>query len=273
MAETNTFSARTNDPAWMAELERMYDRGTFACLDSLGLHPGLRCLEAGAGGGSVARWLAERVGEVVATDLDVSLVAAGPRLHPRQHDLEHDDLPEGGFDVVHARLLLEHLKDPAAALAKLYAAVRPGGWIVVEDMNWAATHPLPGPGEEIFLAVTSAMRRWLQGTGSHPTLGARLPRLLRGLGATDVGCEGRAHLIEGGTPTAATMVQSLLRRFGPLYVHFGLLTERQVTDGIAWGADPECAGFSALLMATWGRRPPAGTGEGVSDHSGQPEHR
>ncbi|TDC59567.1 methyltransferase domain-containing protein, partial [Micromonospora sp. KC207] len=180
-----------------------------------------------------------------------------PGLVPMAHDLEREELPEAEYDLVHARLVLEHLRDPEAALAKLVAALRPGGWILVEDMNWAATYPLPGAGEETFRAVTGAMRRWLAGTGSRPTLGAELPRLLRGLGVADVGCEGRAHLIEGGTPTATIMVQNLLRQFGPWYVRFGLLTEEQVADGIAWGADPECAGFSALLMATWGRRSPA----------------
>ena len=43
-------------------LEDSFDPGTFRWLDQLGVGSGWRCLEVGAGGGSVARWLADRVG-------------------------------------------------------------------------------------------------------------------------------------------------------------------------------------------------------------------
>jgi hypothetical protein len=57
-----------------ATLPRLYDPGTIRHLEALGVGAGWRCLEVGAGGGSVARWLAERVGpigRVLATDIYV----------------------------------------------------------------------------------------------------------------------------------------------------------------------------------------------------------
>jgi tRNA A58 N-methylase Trm61 len=51
----------------------VWDAGTFEHLTDLGIAEGWHCLEAGAGEGSVARWLSEHVGDgghVVATDVD-----------------------------------------------------------------------------------------------------------------------------------------------------------------------------------------------------------
>jgi tRNA A58 N-methylase Trm61 len=55
-------------------LAALFDPGTFYRITQLGIGPGWQCWEAGAGGGTVTGWLAERVGEtgrVVATDVDV----------------------------------------------------------------------------------------------------------------------------------------------------------------------------------------------------------
>jgi tRNA A58 N-methylase Trm61 len=73
-------------------LEQYYDPASFRWAPALGVRDGWCCLDAGAGGGSFARWLGERVGatgSVVAADIDVELlkgIAApngrGPRDEP-----------------------------------------------------------------------------------------------------------------------------------------------------------------------------------------------
>ena len=89
------------------------------------------CLEAGAGGGSITEWLCKRVGDqgrVLATDIDTRFVGelSYPNLDVQRHDITTDDVPESEFDLVHARLLLEHLPGHALALSKLVAALKPG---------------------------------------------------------------------------------------------------------------------------------------------------
>src|SRR5215467_10213672 len=91
-------------------LAAVFDPSTFRHVDALGIAPGWRCWEVGAGGPSVIRGLAERVGPtgtVVATDLDVSWAkqAAGPNIDVRRHDVAAEP-PPGTFDLVHARLVL-----------------------------------------------------------------------------------------------------------------------------------------------------------------------
>src|SRR5690349_9383854 len=108
----------------LAALERQLDPVSQAVIGQLGLAAGWRCWEAGAGRGSMAAWLADQVtggGSVVATDIDISSL---PGLHQAnitvvRHDLEHEEIPAGEFDLIHARLVLEHLHQPGATLGKL----------------------------------------------------------------------------------------------------------------------------------------------------------
>ena len=92
-------------------LEEYHDPLTSSQLDAIGVGEGWRCLDVGAGGGSVTRMLAERVGSagsVLAVDLDPRLLEelASDRVEVRRHDLMSDPLPQAAFDLVHARLLL-----------------------------------------------------------------------------------------------------------------------------------------------------------------------
>src|ERR1700757_5182560 len=88
-------------------LEEFHDPLTVGQLDAIGVGEGWRCLDVGAGGGSVTRMLAERVGptgSVLAVDLDTSLLdhLASDRVEGRRHDLLSDQLPQAAFDLVHA---------------------------------------------------------------------------------------------------------------------------------------------------------------------------
>lgn len=90
-------------------------------------------------------WLAEQVGpsgRVVASDIDTSWMPAdGVAFEVLRHDIGIDGPPAGGFDLVHARLLLTHVPARAAALATMVRALRPGGWLLLEDAD-PALQPL-----------------------------------------------------------------------------------------------------------------------------------
>src|SRR5262249_48285112 len=114
-------------------LERVADPITLRRLHSLGVREGWRCLEIGAGHGSVARWLAKQVGpqgQVVATDLNPRFLRelAAPNITVRHHDILHDELEEAHYDLVHCRFLLMHLSQPQRAVERMAAAGRHGGW-------------------------------------------------------------------------------------------------------------------------------------------------
>ena len=88
----------------------------------------------------MAAWLADRVtgsGSVLATDIDISGLSGLRQAHitVARHDLEREGVPGAGFDLIHARLVLEHLREPAAAVGKLASALRAGGWLILEDAD------------------------------------------------------------------------------------------------------------------------------------------
>jgi ubiquinone/menaquinone biosynthesis C-methylase UbiE len=90
-------------------LSATFDPGTFRHLQDRGVGPGWHCLEVGGGSGSVATWLANRVGtsgRVIVTDIDTRFLDSlkVPNLEVRRHNIATDPLPEASFDLVHARL-------------------------------------------------------------------------------------------------------------------------------------------------------------------------
>lgn len=116
------------------------DAGTIDHIKRLGLLSGWRCAEIGAGGASVARWLATRLrrpGHVVAADADTrGLDRFGcDGLEIRRHDIMAGPLDRESYDFVHTRLLVTRLPDRLPALKHMVASLRPGGWLLAEDYD------------------------------------------------------------------------------------------------------------------------------------------
>lgn len=124
----------------MDNLPLVLDRHSVRVLDQTGISPGQRCLEVGAGGGSISRWMADRVapgGEVTALDIDTSRLPDHPGVRVHRHDLDDglDGALAGPYDLVHARLVLTHLPRRHEILRELVDALAPGGWLVVGDLT------------------------------------------------------------------------------------------------------------------------------------------
>ncbi|MGF1431661.1 methyltransferase domain-containing protein [Kitasatospora sp. LaBMicrA B282] len=259
-------------------IAELFDHWTLEHLDRLGPLTGRRCWEVGAGGPTLPLALAERVGptgRVLATDLDTSWLTdlPGGTVEVVRHDLTRDAPPAGQFDLVHARLLLVHLPDRAAALTRLAAAVRPGGWLVIEDAD-PALQPLAcadehGPAEVLANRIRRGFRALLAERGVDLAFGRTLPRLLRTAGLTGVTAEAyfpvtSAACRELEAATVRQLREELTRPRPPVAdpgsghppADREPITAAELEQHLANLATTELDVTTAPLITCWGRRPP-----------------
>lgn len=252
--------AEESDVEWarLTGLEAMFDPLTTDVLARLGVGPGWRCAEVGAGAGSVARWLAERVGpagQVVATDVDIRHLAAveAPNVQVLCHDLTVENCPGKPFDLLHARALVEHLLDREKVLERLASWVRPGGWLVIEDCDWTTRFPVtPAPVLEKVTAV--GLDFVCTAFTCDTTFGRALPKLFSDQGLVDIGCEAHSRLTRGGSAEAQFGINSMARLREPLEAA-GLVTEEEMAAAIAAQEDPSFMTMAPTLVSVWGRVP------------------
>lgn len=242
-------------------LEALYDPVTFRNLNGTGVGTGWQCLEVGAGGGSVARWLAERVapaGHVLATDLDPQWIPPADRssLEVRRHDIVRDPLPEAAFDLVHTRLVLIHLPQRQAVLRRLAAALRPGGWLVIEDfdLNLVPRQTLGSDrGDELIDTYFRAIVAVLARRGADPAFARMLPRLLEETGLGDVQAEGHLAFSRGDSSGAQVQRANAEQTRGPL-IATGLMTSADIDELCEVFTDPASAFVGPVLISARGRR-------------------
>jgi len=205
---TGVTDARTGESrSLLDDLAATLDPFTRRRLEEAGVRPGARCLEVGAGAGTVARWLAEQVGphgRVVATDVDPQPVPPHPSLTVVRHDIVADPLEEGAYDVVHARLVLAHLPQRERVLERLVAALAPGGVLVVEefDPSWdrCVLHAPDPDVHRLFAEYHRALMATLRAAGTDPGWGRRLHHAMTEAGLTAVSTEFWARAWRGGEP-------------------------------------------------------------------------
>lgn len=178
-------------------LAAAYNDASQKRLKLLGIGDGWRCLEVGPGGGFMTKWLAETVapnGSVVALDSNVRFVRelrlAG--VEAREGEIVEDEIENGGFDLVYSRFVVSHLADPVRALHKMAAALKPGGWLMVEDSDYASyraadrTHPLSA----VFDATVKKGLAYFQAKGAiQPTFGRSMPACVAALDLESIGGE------------------------------------------------------------------------------------
>nr|WP_239028592.1 methyltransferase domain-containing protein [Pseudonocardia acidicola] len=244
-------------------IAELFDASTLRHLDGVGLTAGWRCWEVGAGGPSVVRALGERVGpggRVLATDIDVSWVgaAAGPTVEVRRHDVAADAPPAEVFDLVHARLVLVHVADRDRALRRMVGALRPGGWLVVEDAD-PVLQPLScpdvrGPEEELANAIRTGFRALLAERGADLAYGRKLPRLFREAGLVDVGADAYFPL---ALPACATLETATIEHVRETLVAAGIATAEQIDRHLDNVARDRLDLAQPPMISAWGRRPSA----------------
>jgi ubiquinone/menaquinone biosynthesis C-methylase UbiE len=186
-------------------LARWRDPSTIRALEATGIGEGWRCLEVGAGAGTISEWMATRVGPtglVLSTDVDLRF--HGDPVGVMQilrHDITEDPMPAADLDLVHARAVLQHVAEREHALDRMIAALGAGGWIVVEegDMRAFAAQPLPEPLGALHRAMVQAAA---QQAYREENFGTRLLRLFQERELEDVSARGFVETMRAGEDSA-----------------------------------------------------------------------
>jgi len=197
------------DNRWRAELDRLQllensmDPMTEQRLDKVGVGPGWHCLEVGAGAGSVVRMIAERVGadgRVLAVDLQPALLddLDVANVEVRQLDVVTGELPEAAFDLVHTRAVLMHIGQRDQVLPKLVKALRPGGTLLLEEVDMSPAFE----GDNIFGEAVRAVHPYIEAAGGSLRWARAMPDWVAATGLEDIGSSVEYTTMAGGSTLA-----------------------------------------------------------------------
>lgn len=244
----------------LAALETVFDPYSRRAILATEPQPGWRCLEVGAGGGSVAEWLCSVVGPegvVVATDLETKFLAAieSPNLEVREHNIVTDPLEHGAFDLVHSRAVLSHLPERDQVLRCLIDALKPGGWLVLVGADLTTVRAVGLPAEEasFFDSRFATMVNVIRSTGLDPTYGRRLGAAFRAAGLSEVVAEGTVLEWNAQHPLARLYTLSFQRLKGRA-VDQGAITPEDHDRLLGMTADPRFVGLSHTIFVARGRK-------------------
>ena len=245
-------------------LSEVMGPSTCALLADVGIREGSVCLDVGCGGGDVTFELARAAGptgRAAGVDLDDTKIEIARREGAQQAlanvAFETRDVTEWEpaelFDVVFARFLLTHLVNPGALVSAMRRHLRPGGVIVVEDVDFRGHFAEPD---------CPALRRFVewytksvQSRGADPNIGPRLPGLLREAGFEDIQMK-LVHpaALEGGIKLLTCVT---LENIAGAVLDDNLTTDEELRETIeelyAFARDPCTVLGGPRIFQAWGR--------------------
>lgn len=252
--------AYTLDNTWenaerrLSQLEAVYDPGTIARLTALGVDTGWQCLELGAGHGSIARWLSDRVGpngSVTAVDLEPHFLEADPRpnIEIVRRDIVAEGIPGDGYDLIHARALLMHLPDREKVIAEAAYRLRAGGVMLLEEGDF---YSYGASESELFAEMWDRCAKVAAKTGGDWYWARHLPACLSAIGLAGIRADVDGQIFPGAS--AWTELAGLSwEQLTPLLVADGCSSDL-ITAAIAELNDPSRWFPACVLIAVSGRR-------------------
>lgn len=270
MSEPTVYVLGSDDEevARLDEQAGMLAGATAMLLRAAGLGPGMHVIDLGTGLGHVAFELADLVGpdgSVIGVDQSERMVelaeqrrAAKRKEHVRFVQGDVRSLrSDGPVDAVVARLLLFHLPDAGDVLRHLARLLRKGGTALMLDFDIgsARTHPQ--------VPLAAAARQWVdagfRAAGADPSVGARLGRLLRDAGMTEIRCLGIQPYLDVDDPMATRMLGGVVRALSPVLLGAGIVGEAELDlDTFEERLGRELRAADAVLLppalvGAWGR--------------------
>ena len=163
--------------------------------------------------------------------------------------------------------MLTHVLQRHQALAKLVAALKPRGWLVIEEFDGRLidrTIPTPDAAAASFKRVVGALAQLMDQRGFDAEWPRQLYGRLKAAGLSEVGMEGHLAVREGGS-LGASLDAANYSQVRKEAVAKGLITDAEIDTVLARLDTPDFAVFSPVMFTAWGRRPGLATSQ--SDHA------
>lgn len=232
MEDTYTLKRGSEGARRLEILGRAMWPSTLALFQRAGLSAGQRCVDVGCGVGLVTEEVARLTGHCLGLDNDSEFLNYA-KAHRQtvgasfqEFDIVHGVAEEGRFDVAFSRYLLSHLGNPLEALQKIVSLVRPGGLILVEDIDF------PGhfhhPPSRAFARYLELYQAAVERRGGNPRLGRELFGMATTLGLTEIDI----HLVVAvhHTGPSKAVAQLTLEHIGDALVGQGLLEHSELAS-------------------------------------------
>lgn len=242
-------------------IERNLDPGTIHALTEIGVSSGWNCLEVGAGGGSITEWLCKRVGPegtVTALDLNTRFVATldYANLEARVQNVVTEDVPKEEYQLVHSRFTLAHIPERDSVLVKMVQAVRPGGWILIEEPDFSTEGVVPeseGSKRQLFESGIASIKEFQRQRGMDIYYGHALFGKLNSLGVTNVRSVGRSLTVQGGTPESREVALTMEQLQAPA-IATNVISEPDYLEFRSLFDDEDFYFRMYMMVSTWGQK-------------------
>jgi len=221
------------------------------------LRPGMSLLDCGCGPGTITVGLAKAIAPGMVTGIDIeSSQMEIADAHRRAQGVSNArfqtanvyelPFPDASFDGAFVHALLQHLKNPVAALREIHRVLKPGSVIGVRDDDQGGM--VLAPSNTKMERVLNLLKTIMRESGGQPFVGRRHRELLRQAGFSRI--HGYASVECDGTPEATTkrgdLAAALLEHMTESAVKLGLATaaEMRVLADVcrAWGRHPDAYG-------------------------------
>jgi SAM-dependent methyltransferase len=199
-------------------------------------------------------------GHVLATELDTRFLDGHGRanLEVRTHDIVTDPLDVASFDVIHARAVVEHVADRDQVIKRLATGLRPGGWLLIEEVDFGGTTAgmlaeyvsAPEPQQAAMRRIYLSIANVFSAIGADPSYGRRLVGALTTAGLARVSAELHAPVVTGGNEH---WTRGSIEQLADRAVATGEATADDVTWVLAASADPTFSYLPPLMVSAWGQ--------------------